>query len=144
MEFWSKRWMILFLMLDLHLHNLSDFLEESKEEPSEESKDKVVLVSWSSFVTDYIVLGKVDLLILDPEGIVKIVTKRGKTDASFEDAETVYETSYEDGKLENGSNLESKKEEKVDRKEILLLRAAMASRKYLEDSLRDVYSLMMM
>ena len=126
-------------MLDLHLHNLSDFLEESKEEPSEESKDKVVLVSWSSFVTDYIVLGKVDLLILDPEGIVKIVTKRGKTDASFEDAETVYETSYEDGKLENGSNLESKKEEKVDRKEILLLRAAMASRKYFEDSLRDVY-----
>ena len=126
-------------MLDLHLHNLSDFLEESKEEPSEESKDKVVLVSWSSFVTDYIVLGKVDLLILDPEGIVKIVTKRGKTDASFEDAETVYETSYEDGKLENGSNLESKKEEKVDRKEILLLRAAMASRKYFEESLRDVY-----
>ena len=52
------------MMLDLHLHDLSDFLEESKEETTE-SKEKVVLVSWSSFVTDYIVLGKVDLLILD-------------------------------------------------------------------------------
>ena len=118
------------MMLDLHLHNLGDFLEESKEETSEKSKEKVVLVSWSSFVTDYIVLGKVELLILDPEGIVKIVTKRDEIDASSED-----------GKVENGSNLESKKEEKVfvDRKEILLLRAAMASRKYFEESLRDVY-----
>ena len=125
-------------MLDLHLHNLSDFLEESKEETTE-SKYKVFLVSWSSFVTDYIVLGKVDLLILDPEGIVKIVTKKDEIDDG--EAETASETSYEDGKEENESNLESKKDEKVvvNRKEVLLLKAAMASRKYFEESLRDVY-----
>ena len=138
MEFWSKRWMIFFLMLDLHLHNLSDFLEESKEETAD-SKEKVVLVSWSSFVTDYIVPGKVDLLILDPEGIVKIVTKKDEIDDG--EAETASETSYEDGKEENEYNFESKKDEKVvvNRKEVLLLKAAMASRKYFEESLRDVY-----
>ena len=119
------------------MHNLSDFLEESKEETTE---SKVVLVSWSSFVTDYIVLGKVDLLILDPEGIVKIVTKKDEIDDG--EAETASETSYEDEKEENESNQESKKDEKVvvNGKEVLLLKAAMASRKYFEESLlRDVY-----
>ena len=94
MELWSKKWMIFFLMLDLHLHNLSDFLRESKEDTGEVIKEKIVLVSRSRFVTEYILLGKVELLVLDPDGIVKIVTKKEEIDASSDDAEEVSDSRH--------------------------------------------------